>query len=242
MVARRARSAVKEPVGEEDGMRFEGRAVFFEPPKPPDSLVAEGGSLVAQGNSALEAGENSDAERAFRAAIERFVDAFLLDRHGYAGAFTEAHRLGRFVSERFGCAMQSTDGKWWRTSCGVLALHQRLGTSIAGSTKGRCSICFAEDFGCDHVPGRTYEGTRCIRVVYEAGLDEISLVPFPDDPRCYRVEVLRSLAEIETSAGELMPPGASPVCVHCQVCPGAEHGPSAEDVDQTLWETIETPQ
>jgi hypothetical protein len=66
-------------------------------------------------------------------------------------------------------------------------------------------------------------------------IDEVSLVPFPEDPRCYRVDVLHSLSGIEDSIGEALPPGATPTCVHCEQCPGASTGPNADDVDQTLW-------
>lgn len=223
-------------IDEELGVRFAGRAAFYEPPLPPRDLQKKTERLFSEAAKALEDGNDHEAESAFRAAIECLVDAFLLNRRGNASAFTAAHQLGAFVSKRFGCPLQSSDGKWWHTDCGISALHSRLGNSIAGTSRGRCSICSAEDFGCEHVPGHLYDGESCIRIVYEMGIDEVSLVRFPEDPRCYRVHVLHSLNEIEASVGEALPAGATPTCVHCEQCPGASSGPSADDIDQTLWD------
>jgi hypothetical protein len=224
----------------EEGPRFVGRAANYDPPPPPKDLQKETERLLSEAAKALEDGNDREAEPAFREAIECLVDAFLLNRRGNAGAFTAAHQLGAFVSERFGCPMQSSDGEWWHTDCGISALHSRLGNSIAGTSRGRCSICSAEDFGCEHVPGHVYDGESCIRIVYEMSIDEVSLVPFPADPRCYRVHVLRSLSEIEASVGEPLPAGATPTCVHCQQCPGTSSGPNADDIDQALWKRAES--
>lgn len=223
-------------IGEEVGVRFAGRAAFYEPPPPPRDLQTKTERLLNEATKALGDGNDHKAESAFRAAIECLVDAFLLNRRGNANAFTAAHQLGAFISKRFGCPLQSSDGKWWHADCGISALHSRLGNSIAGTSRGRCSICSAEDFGCEHVPGHLYDGESCIRIVYEMSIDEVSLVPFPEDPRCYRVDVLRSLSEIEASVGEALPAGATPTCVHCEQCPGASSGPTADDIDQTLWD------
>lgn len=218
-----------------EGPRFVGRAANYEPPLPPKDLQKKTERLLSEAAKALKDGNDREAEPAFRAAIECLVDAFLLNRRGNASAFTAAHQLGAFVSERFGCPMQSSDGEWWYANCGISALHSRLGNSIAGTSRGRCSICSAEDFGCEHVPGHLYDGESCIRIVYEMSIDEVSLVPFPEDPRCYRVNILHSLSEIEASVGEALPVGATPNCVHCEQCSGASSGPNADDIDQALW-------
>ena len=230
-----------ELIDEEAGVRIAGRAAFYEPPLPSGDLQKKTERLLSEAAKALEDGNDKGAESAFREAIECFVDAFLLNRRGNASAFTAAHQLGAFVSERFGCPLQSSDGKWWHADCGISALHSRLGNSIAGTSRGRCSICSAEDFGCEHVPGHLYDGESCIRIVYEMSIDEVSLVPFPEDPRCYRVDVLHSLSEIEASVGEALPTGATPTCVHCEQCPGANSGPCADDIDQTLWDRAVRP-
>lgn len=224
---------INEEVGE--GPRIAGLAAYYDPPPPSRDLQKKTERLLSEAAKALGDGNDHEAESAFRAAIECLVDAFLLNRRGNASAFTAAHQLGAFVSERFGCPLQSSDGEWWYTDCGISALHSRLGNSIAGTSRGRCSFCSAEDFDCEHVPGRVYDGEKCVRIVYEMNIDEVSLVPFPEDPRCYRVDVLHSLSEIEDSVGEALPAGVTPTCVHCEQCPGASSGPNVDDIDQTLW-------
>lgn len=222
-------------------IRFQARVATFEPAVAPSLLVENGHKLKAEAKRALEAGQRLDAERLYRQAIERFVDAFLLDRSGQRRSFTEAHRLGRIVQGHFGCPLKSDDGEWWSSGCGVLALHQRVGASFGGVTKGRCSICGAEDLGCFHVPGHRYGDERCIRIVYEADVAEVSLVQFPEDPRCYRVELLYSLADLEMARpGHSPTEQARPVCTHCAGCPGADDGPTDEDVNQASWAKIET--
>lgn len=120
--------------------------------------------------------------------------------------------------------------------CGVLALHRRLGASWAGPTVGRCSVCGAGDLQCDHMPGRWYDGLHCHRIVYEADLRDISLAPFPDDPRTYRMEVARTPREIRAARGRPLRHGEVPLCTHCsEGCDGADRGPREEDVDQSLW-------
>ena len=123
----------------------------------------------------------------------------------------------------------------WNRDCGVLALHSRVGLSFSGSTWGRCSICGAEDYECTHAPGQFYDGEPCIREVYRVELDEVSVVQFPDDPRCYRLSTDRMIEDIEAHLGHKLPQGAVPTCEHCSACRGAKDGPAAEDVDQSLW-------
>lgn len=125
---------------------------------------------------------------------------------------------------------------YWTTGCGVLALHRRLGASWGGPTLGRCSVCGADDLECDHVPGRRYDDVHCHRIVYEATLREISLAPFPDDPRTYRIEIASTPREIRAARGRPLRRGEVPLCTHCtESCDGADRGPRMEDVDQSLW-------
>jgi hypothetical protein len=120
----------------------------------------------------------------------------------------------------------------WENPCPVLALHLsgRVGLSWAGVSHGRCSICDAEDFCCDHVTGRFYEGQLGYRIVYQADLEEISLTPRPDDPSCFRVHFPKTKAEVEAYRGRPLRPRESPMCGHCRKCSGRE-GPAEDDLD-----------
>jgi hypothetical protein len=214
--------------------RLSGYAIYHEPLRPASVLVQRARRLRYEAGVAEKLGDQR-AEQLYREAIERFVDAFLVDRVGHAACFTDAHVIGRHLEEQYGCPMEDAGDGYWTIGCAILALHRRLGASWAGTTLSRCSICDADDLECEHVPGYWYDGTHCHRIVYDGELREISRVPFPDDPRTYRMEVARTPREIRTARGRPLRRGEVPLCAHCKGCHGADLGPTAEDVDQSLW-------
>jgi hypothetical protein len=219
----------------DDEIRLSGYAVYYEPLRPAPVLARQARRLRYEAGMAERAGD-SRAEQLYRDAIERFVDAFLVDRSGHAGCFTDAHAIGRYVTERYGCPMKHIGDGYWTMPCGVLALHRRLGSSWAGPAISRCSVCGAGDLECDHVPGRWYDDVHCHPIVYRAEMREVSLVPFPDDPRTYRTEIARTPREIRAARGRPLRRGEVPLCMHCtDDCDGADRGPREEDVDQSLW-------
>lgn len=178
-----------------------GTVAFYDPPPHPKLARRQGARLDLKAHIALHANAN-DAESVARDAIEHHVDAFLLDRRGNVNSFALAHRLGREIERRFGCRLKFDEGgRYWSMECGVLALHKRLGLSPGGPTLGECSICRARDFECDHIPREVYDGKRCFRIIVEWDLREVSLVPFPKDPRCYRVFPAYSAEEVERVQG-----------------------------------------
>jgi hypothetical protein len=213
----------------DDGRLIAGRVAYYEPLRPPDALIAEADRLVAEATEAKLPG----AEGLLREALERLVDAFLVDRRGHAESFTAAHALGRQIVERFGCPFSfEPDGQIWRLRCGVLALHSRIGLSPGGPTIGQCSICAAGDFECDHLNGQVYDGKRCYRLITRFDLKEVSLTPRPYDPRCYRLDDIRSAREVERAHNGPLAPGESLVCEHCLECSGS---PREDDLDPASW-------
>lgn len=222
----------------DDEVRLSGYAAYYEPLRPAPVLRGMARQLCSEASTAERAGDLIRADQRYREAMERLVDAFLVDRAGHAACFSDAHAIGRHVAMRFGCPMKNAGDGYWTIGCGVLALHRRLGASWAGPTIGRCSVCGADDFGCDHVPSRWYDGVHCHRIVYEVDLRDISLVPFPEDPRTYRMEVAHTPREIRAARGRPLRRGEVPLCTHCtEGCDGADRGPREEDVDQSLWPT-----
>lgn len=220
----------------DDEVRISGHVVYFEPLRPAPELARQARRLRYEAGMS-ERVTDRRAEHLFREAMERFVDAFLVDRGGHAACFTEAHAIGRHLAVHHGCPMKDAgDGYWTTGGCGVLALHRRVGSSWSGPTVSRCSVCEAADLECDHVPGEWYDGVHCHRIVHEAGLREISLVPFPDDPRTYRTEVAVTPRAIRAARGRPLLRSEVPHCTHCtESCDGADRGPSEEDIDQSLW-------
>jgi hypothetical protein len=214
-----------------DGYVISAYVAYFEPLRPPDELRAEAEELIEQAAAAAP----RLAESLQRSALERLVDAFLIDRRGHAECFSAAHLLGREILQRFGCPFTfDAEEQAWNLRCGVLALHSRLGVSPGGPTVGECSICGAADFECDHVNGELYDGERCYRLITRFDLKEISLTPRPHDPRCYRLDTVISAREVERRHGGPLARGESPVCEHCATCTGA-HGPTDEDLNPEAW-------
>jgi len=219
-----------------ESLHVVGRAAYYDPPPHPKLARRQAARLDLKAHLALQA-KAGDPEPIARDAIEHHVDAFLLDRRGNADSFALAHRLGREVEQRFGCNMKFDEGgRYWSVECGVLALHKRLGLSPGGPTLGKCSICEAGDFECDHIPGEVYNGKHCFRIIIEWDVREVSFVPFPKDPRCYRVFPAHSVEEVERVRGRALRPGERPTCTHCRDCYGHE-GALADDVDQSTWRT-----
>lgn len=132
--------------------------------------------------------------------------------------------------------MKRNSSGGWNRDCGVHALHARFGMSWAGTTRGCCSICGAGDLECTHVPGERYDGLLCFRVVKElVELDEVSVVQFPADPRCYRLQLHASANVVERARGRPIRHDEEPTCTHCLTCTAVARGPLEHDIDQTLW-------
>jgi len=215
----------------EGGAVIGGMAAVYDPPRAPSILRRDAARLVYQAHFALPS-QPATVERLLRRAIELQVDAFLLDRKGNADTFARVHRLGAFVEKTFGCRFQpADDGERVENTCGVLALHSRLWLSPGGKTWGRCSICGAGDFQCDHVPGRPYGDDLCVRTIVRWDADEVSGTIRPRDPRCFRTWALMSIQELPR---EIQRGAALLRCNHCRTCPGST-GPTADDLDPTSW-------
>lgn len=218
--------------GRTDGLELSGYAAIFRPPEPPSTLKARGYAVLSR---AQAGGYAAPSEAECRSGLDDLVDAFLLDRQGSSSCFTLAHRLGQMVNQRFGCPMKRTGRGTWAPNCPISALHARIGMSYGGTSRGHCSICDKGDLQCSHVPGRTYEGEPCIRIVDEVDLDEISYVSSPEDPRCYRVEQPISDQEVEAQLGRPLMDSEVPECLHCPECYGVTEGPKPADLDPELW-------
>lgn len=214
-----------------DAHVISGYVAYFEPLRSPDELRADAAELIERATAAAP----RRAESLQRLALERLVDAFLIDRRGHTECFADAHLLGREILRRFGCPFTfDAERQAWILRCGVLALHSRVGSSPGGPTIGACSICGAADFECDHINGEVYDGERCYRLITRFDIKEISLTPRPHDPRCYRLDTVISAREVERRRGRPLAAGESPVCEHCATCPGAQ-GPTDDDLNPESW-------
>jgi hypothetical protein len=228
---------VAKTTTEARGLQIVGHAAYFSPPPAP-AIARKAGIEAARAARAAGRNGDADAEQHARRALELLVDAFLVDRVGNSDCFARAHALGLWINRRFGCQESyDSEDESFVNKCGVLALHSRIALSPGGTTTGICSICGAADFECDHVSGRIYDGERCYRTIVEWNLAEISLVRVPYDPRCYRIAVPRTKAEVEATLGKKLAPGELPGCHHCAICEG-RYGPNEDDLDPSHWEDL----
>jgi hypothetical protein len=206
-------------------------AALYEGEQHPDpaALRRRGQRRATHGLVAL--GRAPDrAEALLRGAIEDMVDAFLLDRAHNADLFARAHQLGALVEQTFSCAWTTDHDRGTVVNdCGILALHSRLGLSPGGTTWGHCSLCGARDFTCDHIPGATYDGAKCIRNVDRWDAEEVSMTQRPREPRCFRTWVHVKESYARRVGGRT--PGR---CWHCRMCSGRA-APSTTDLDITGW-------
>lgn len=180
----------------------DGRAGILAAAAP---ALAWASAMQARGDGRLS-GE-ADA----RQALRRSVDAFnLLEEHPRLGATAHRrlHVLGELVSVLYGCNLRA-EGRTFADDCPVSIAHRRVGLSPGFTAVWRCSAC-GEDFSeCDHSVGELVEVVvtrhdglcnvcwlahceahqlgslvrkRVGRIVTEADIEEISLVPRPRDP------------------------------------------------------------
>ena len=178
-----------------------------------------------------------DAEQVGRAALAQIVDAFLLDRASQPSLFAIAHRLGKQIMAAHGCPFEYDDeAQRYRRECPVLTLHAVFGTSIAWMWEVCCSVCGAEQFACDHVPGESYDGELCgYRSLRLLAIDHIAFTADPDfihtwitNTQFTADELLR--AELIDAAGQTV------YCTHCADCEGQ---PTADDLDPvSRWQRL----
>jgi hypothetical protein len=184
--------------------------------------------------------EDRRAERSLRSALAYLVDAFLEDRKANARLFTLCHRIGYIIEENFGCAFKFNEERdEFTLDCPAQTLHGRVGASVALIGTHRCSVCGAGDFGCEHEPGKFYDGVECVFEVEDIWLDHLSLTQDPDFAYTFHMQVPHSRKEIEQQVGRPMKKGESLFSHHCRDCYG-RYFPKPDDLDTTLWEKLDS--
>jgi hypothetical protein len=164
---------------------------------------------VASSLAEAEAKARSSA-KTLRSAMDWLEDS---------GHFEEAHRAldqaGRFIRQSFGCSLAFEDGEY-RQDCPVALAHNRVGMSIGAIVrKVSCSICRRDPHDCSHVTGRTYDGDRCVRVIEEAELLEVSLVDRPSMPDARILSMAIPISELKKLLGPKFRPGVPLSCNRC---------------------------
>lgn len=198
--------------------------------------------------------DRAEAERLARSALERF--ARCLDWAEDTDMEGAAHRLldraGRWVHATFGCQVK-WDGANYVQDCPLALAHNRLGMSVGGVAKRKCSLCAEDVSECEHLPGVAYlvpggveelgwcriclakecdhtcddvERVSMVSIIYEMDLEEVSLVAKPAHPEARLTSVTLPTADLREKLGPTFVPGVTLGCDRCAVpCPGlTRHG------------------
>jgi hypothetical protein len=133
--------------------------------------------------------------------------------------FEDAHRqldaAGHWVRTTFSCSLTQA-GESYEITCPVALAHNRSGFSVGYVIKqAECSICGQDPEGCPHINGREYDGERCVRVVTEAELLEVSLVGAPRNPDARIESMSVSTQDLRAQLGPDWRPGMRVSCDRC---------------------------
>lgn len=171
---------------------------------------------------------------------------------------SEAHELmdraGRWVNATFGCQI-TWNGSSYVRDCPVALAHNRIGLSVGGIAKRKCSLCGLDVSECDHLPGTAYlvpggseelgwcriclaeqcdhsaddiERVSMVSIIHEMELEEVSIVDKPAQPEARITALSLSTKSIRRSMGLTFVPGDAVPCDRCAgSCDGlVRHGVS----------------
>lgn len=198
--------------------------------------------------------DRTRSEGLARRALERYARS--LDWSEDSDMEDEAHRLldraGKWVRLTFGCHL-AWDGTGYRQECPVSLAHNRIGLSVGGPARRKCSLCGQDVSECEHLPGFAYvvpggteelgwcriclakacvhtpedvERVSMISIIYDMDLEEVSIVAKPAHPEARLTSISVSTEELGAALGEAFVPGAKVSCDRCVgACAGLEkHG------------------
>lgn len=139
--------------------------------------------------------------------------------------FERAHETldgaGTLAREVFpvGCLFPYRDGTYF-TECPVALAHNRSGMSIGFVARAaECSICGQDPEDCPHISGRLYDGERCVRIITDLDLLEVSLVARPAQPDARIMSMSIDMKDLREDLGEDLgeefTPGVPVTCDRC---------------------------
>lgn len=148
---------------------------------------------------------------------------WLEDSEHFETAHVALDEAGKLARECFpeGCVFPYRDGTYY-VECPVALAHNRVGLSPGILIKSAaCSICGNDPEDCAHIVGRTYDGKRCIRVINDGDILEVSLVGRPAQPDARIESMSIDINEFRMSLGPDFAPGVPVTCDRClSACDG----------------------
>ncbi len=194
----------------------------------PEILRRRGLRRALASEIALTHGREGGADEA-RAAIADLVEAFLHDRRVNADLYARAHRLGAMLSANEGCRWKDGSENY-TLACPIYALHQPFAHSVAMTVTSHCSLCGADAFQCEHIPGESYDGQPCYSVADKiCSVGHIAITADPDFLYTWHQTQQQSTARL-IEEGIIEKAGDPAWCSHCRGCPGS-WGPTDDDLD-----------
>jgi hypothetical protein len=164
-------------------------------------------------------GPTEEDQKKLRAALDTLRSAmnWLEDTEHFDAAHDALDKAGSLARMEFpdGCALPYRDGSYFM-ECPVALAHNRVGMSIGFVARAiECSICGCDPDECPHITGRMYDGERCIRVITELDLLEVSLVGRPQQPDARIMSMSVDMSDLRESLGDEFTPGDPVTCDRC---------------------------
>ncbi|RSM80470.1 hypothetical protein DL991_10085 [Amycolatopsis sp. WAC 01375] len=155
-----------------------------------------------------------EARAVLRSAMDHLEDAH---RDDFAAAHTALDQLGRLLRQHYpsACVLPFRDGTY-RQECPVELAHLRVGLSPRIRViASHCSICNQDPEDCAHLPGRAYDGQRCLSVITDAEIIDVALVGRPRLPDARITSWGIDLETLQTALGPTFSPGDQVLCGSC---------------------------
>lgn len=191
------------------------------------SAATKGRELLAEGSRRFgfaarvvaTSGPTDEAAASIDAAVRTLRSAmnWLEDAEHFEVAHQRLDAAGVLRREHFRdqCHLAYGDDGYAQ-KCPVALAHNRVGMSIGYIVRSaECSICGLDPEDCAHIVGREYDGERCIRIIKQVDLLEVSLVGRPAQPDARIESIGVSNSEIRNKLGSAFTPG---IPVTCDIC------------------------
>lgn len=183
-------------------------------------LLAEGSRLLGKASVAVAAeGPSPAVERDLRKSLGVLRSAmnWLEDSPEFEVAHQRIDAAGKLAREHFslGCGLSFEDGEYFQ-ECPVALAHNRVGLSMGYIVReAECSICQQDPEDCDHITGHFYGDERCIRIIKQLDLLEVSLVGRPAQPDARITRMSIPLSDIRAKLGNRVVGGTRIICDRC---------------------------
>ena len=145
------------------------------------------------------------------------------DPERFSAAHVALDQLGGLLRSDYpeSCVLAFRDGVYWQ-ECPVALAHNRVGLSPRIRViASHCSICEQDPEECAHVPGRLYDGHRCLSVITEGEIIDVAVVGRPRSPDARITALSLGTSELRSTLGSAFKPGIRVLCDRClQPCPG----------------------